>query len=61
MLLNFQSSLAAREYWNKTSSTSKAASSPLRNRSICLGYVRDESGELRLVVARHRLASLLTI
>lgn len=27
----------------------------------CLGYVRDEFGELRLVVSRHRLASLLTI
>lgn len=26
-----------------------------------LGYVRDEFGELRLVVRRHRLASLLTI
>ena len=60
MLQNFQSSFAAREYWNKTSSTSKALSSPLRNRSIA-GYVCDECGELRLVVRRHRLASLLTI
>ena len=34
MLQNFQSSFEAREYWNKTSSTSKALSSPLRNRSI---------------------------
>lgn len=27
----------------------------------CLGYVRDEFGELRCVVARHRLACLPTL
>ena len=31
MLQNFQSSFAAREYWNKIPSTSEALSSPLRN------------------------------
>jgi hypothetical protein len=61
MLQNFQSSFAAREYWNKTlvdvEGPEFAAAEPVNRR----GYVCDEFGELRLVVRRHRLASLLTI
>lgn len=60
MLQNFQSSFAAREYWNKASSTSKALSSPLRNRSIA-SATRNEFGQLRLMVGGHRLMGLPTI
>ena len=61
ILQNFQSSFAAREYWNSTSSTSNGLKIAAAEQVDRLGYVFDEFGKFRSVVRRHRLACLPTI
>jgi hypothetical protein len=51
-LQNFQSSLAEREYWKRTWSTSKASSSPARNVVDRVARVFDELSQLGVVIHR---------
>ena len=57
MLQNFHSSFAARPYWNRSASASKASSSPARNLSITVRSTIDQHRQLRLVVRPDRLTS----
>jgi hypothetical protein len=60
-LQNFHSSLAAREYWNKTWSTSNAFSSPARYPVDGLTDASYELGLLSLVVRRDKVARGLSL